>query len=67
MISAYIFLGMAIGIVIGMQYYKYQILKKKNRRTTRLNFSGTPTTRSLTNKNAKKHGPRCPRKTGPLA
>lgn len=32
MISAYIFLGMAIGIVIGMQYYKYQILKKKNKK-----------------------------------
>ena len=25
-----IFLGMAIGVVIGQQYYKYQIVKRKN-------------------------------------
>jgi len=27
-----IFLGMAIGIVIGQQYYKHQIVKKKNKK-----------------------------------
>ena len=32
MSAAYILLGMAIGIVVGMQFYKYQILKKKNKK-----------------------------------
>ena len=27
-----IFLGMAIGVVIGQQYYKHQIVKKKNKK-----------------------------------
>lgn len=27
---AFLFFGMAIGICIGMQYHKYQIIKKKN-------------------------------------
>ena len=27
-----IFIGIAIGIVIGQQYYKYQIVKKKNKK-----------------------------------
>ncbi|MBQ2931783.1 MAG: hypothetical protein IJE62_02930 [Clostridia bacterium] len=27
-----IFLGIAIGVVIGQQYYKYQIVKKKNKK-----------------------------------
>lgn len=27
-----IFLGIAIGVVIGQQYYKYQIVKKKNQK-----------------------------------
>ena len=26
-----IFLGMAIGVIIGQQYYKHQIVKKKNK------------------------------------
>ena len=26
------FFGMAIGVVIGQQFYKYQIVKKKNRK-----------------------------------
>lgn len=28
----YMFFGMAIGVVIGQQFYKYQIVKKKNRK-----------------------------------
>lgn len=28
----YIFLGMAIGVIIGKQYYKHQIVKKKNKK-----------------------------------
>ena len=27
-----IFIGIAIGVVIGQQYYKYQIVKKKNKK-----------------------------------
>lgn len=27
-----IFLGMVIGVVIGLQYYKHQIVKKKNKK-----------------------------------
>lgn len=27
-----IFLGMAIGVVIGQQYYKHQIVNKKNKK-----------------------------------
>ena len=27
-----IFIGIAIGVVIGQQYYKYQIVKKKNQK-----------------------------------
>ena len=27
-----IFLGMAIGVVIGQQYYKHQIVKNKNKK-----------------------------------
>ncbi len=30
MAAAFLFFGMAIGVCIGMQYYKYQITKKKN-------------------------------------
>ena len=30
--TLYIFLGMAIGVVIGQQYYKHQIVKKKNKK-----------------------------------
>lgn len=26
----FLFLGMACGIIIGLQYYKYQITKKRN-------------------------------------
>lgn len=29
---AYILFGMAIGAVIGQQYYKHQIIKKKNKK-----------------------------------
>lgn len=28
--SAYLISGMAVGIIIGKEYYKYQIVKKKN-------------------------------------
>ena len=28
----YIFLGMVIGVVIGQEYYKHQIVKKKNKK-----------------------------------
>ena len=30
--AVFIFLGMVIGIVIGQQYYKHQIVKKKNKK-----------------------------------
>ncbi len=30
--ALYIFMGIAIGVVIGQQYYKHQILKKKNKK-----------------------------------
>ena len=30
--ALYIFLGMAIGVVIGQQYYKHQIVRKKNKK-----------------------------------
>ena len=30
--TLYIFLGIAIGAIIGQQYYKHQILKKKNKK-----------------------------------
>ncbi len=30
MAYAFLLFGMAIGVSIGMQYYKYQIIKKKN-------------------------------------
>lgn len=32
MAVAYMLFGMAIGVVIGQQYYKNQILKKKNKK-----------------------------------
>lgn len=32
MAAVYIFLGIAIGVVIGQQYYKHQIVKKKNKK-----------------------------------
>ncbi len=28
--AGFLFLGMACGVVIGLQYYKFQITKKKN-------------------------------------
>ena len=28
----YFFLGMVVGVVIGQQYYKHQIVKKKNKK-----------------------------------
>lgn len=33
--ALYIFLGMAIGVVIGQQYYKHQIVRKKNKKVIR--------------------------------
>ena len=30
--TIFLFWGMAIGFVIGQQYYKYQIVKKKNQK-----------------------------------
>lgn len=30
--AAYLFFGMAIGVVIGLQHYKHQIVKKKNQK-----------------------------------
>ena len=32
MAVVYIFLGMTIGVVIGQQYYKHQIVNKKNKK-----------------------------------
>lgn len=29
---AYMFFGMAMGVVIGQQYYKHQIVKRKNKK-----------------------------------
>lgn len=30
--AGFLFLGMAVGVVIGLQYYKHQILHRKNPR-----------------------------------
>ena len=30
--TAFYFLGMLVGIVIGQQYYKHQIVRKKNKK-----------------------------------
>ena len=30
--AVYLFLGMSIGVIIGQEYYKYQIIKKKNKK-----------------------------------